>query len=286
MNPKITIVIGTLNRPNIVTSLIKQLEQVAKKILLEVIIFDQSISENYLELKKKFPKKNNFILVHLEKPNTCKYLNLGWKKAKAPIVLYLDDDVTITEKTITSHIDSFNDPLTQAVAGRVINDGEVTAADPRVGKIFWFGAEFTKNFSYNRERYVDFPYGCNMSFRKKTLEAVGGFDERLAPPIYSFNEIDIGYRISKRWHNAIVFKPEALVYHHHYKSGGTRNNFTQEEIFHGNQFNYGYFLGKNFSWIENIACFFRKLPYQIIKEPKAIPDILQGFISGKKTRKK
>ncbi|MBI5122359.1 glycosyltransferase family 2 protein [Candidatus Roizmanbacteria bacterium] len=279
MDPKITIVIGTLNRPKVVLSLIQRLEKAAKKIPLEVIVFNQG-------LKSVFPEKNNFILVHLEKPNTCKYLNLGWKKAKAPIVLYLDDDVTITEKTITSHIKAYDNPSIQAVAGRVINDGEVIAADPRVGKILWFGAVFTKNFSYEKQAFVDFPYGCNMSFRKISLEKVGGFDERLAPPIYSFNEIDIGYRISKRWHNAIVFKPEALVYHHRYKSGGTRNNFTQEEIFHGNQFNYGYFLGKNFSWIENIVCFFRKLPYQIIKEPKAIPDILQGFISGKKIRKK
>ena len=274
MNPKITIVIGTLNRPKAVLSLIHQLEKAAKKIPLEVIVFNQGIKFTFLN-------KNNFNLIHLDKPNTCKYLNLGWKKAKAPILLYLDDDVTITEKTITSHIDSFNDSSIQAVSGRVINDGEVTAADPRVGKIFWFGAIFIKNFSYEKQAFVDFPYGCNMSFRKKTLEAVGGFDERLAPPIYSFNEIDIGYRINKIWPKSIIFKPGSLVYHHRYKSGGTRNNFTQEEIFHGNQFNYGYFLGKNFSWIENIVCFFRKLPYQIIKEPKAIPDILQGFIYGK-----
>jgi len=272
MDPKITIVIGTLNRPKVVLSLIHQLEKAAKKIPLEVIVFNQGI-------KFTFINKNNFILVHLEKPNTCKYLNLGWKMAKSPIVLYLDDDVTITEKTITSHIEAYDNPSIQAVTGRVINDDENISLDPQVGKILWFGAIFTKNFSYEKQAFVDFPYGCNMSFRKISLEKVGGFDERLAPPIYSFNEIDIGYRISKRWHNAIVFKPEALVYHHRYKSGGTRNNFTQEEIFHGNQFNYGYFLGKNFSRIEN------KFPYQIIKEPKAIPDILQGFISGKKTRK-
>ena len=279
MNSKITIVIGTLNRPKVVLSLIHQLEKAAKKIPLEVIVFNQGI-------KFTFINKNNFILVHLEKPNTCKYLNLGWKMAKSPIVLYLDDDVTITEKTITSHIEAYDNPSIQAVAGRVINDDENISLDPQVGKILWFGAVFTKNFSYEKQAFVDFPYGCNMSFRKISLEKVGGFDERLAPPIYSFNEIDIGYRINKIWPKSSIFKPGALVYHHRYKSGGTRNNFTQEEIFHGNQFNYGYFLGKNFSRIENIACFFRKLPYQIIKEPKAIPDILQGFISGKKNKKK
>ncbi|MFA5770202.1 MAG: glycosyltransferase [Patescibacteria group bacterium] len=279
MNPQITIVIGTLNRPKVVLSLINQLEKESKRIPLEVIVFNQGIKFN-------FPKKNNFSLIHLDKPNTCKYLNLGWKKAKAPIILYLDDDVTITENTITSHIEAYKDSSIMAVAGRVINDGELTSADPQVGKILWFGAEFTKNFSYEKQVFVDFPYGCNMSFRKITLEKVGGFDERLAPPIYSFNEVDIGYRINKIWPNSIVFKPEALVYHHRYKSGGTRNNFDPSDIFHANQFNYGYFLGKNFSLVENASCFFRKLPYQIIKEPKAISHILQGFIYGKKQEKK
>ena len=286
-NPRITVVIGTLNRPNVVMPLINQLVEESKKIFLEVIVIDQSIPKNYNDLTKKFPKQINFKLIHFDKPNTVKYLNYGWKRAQAPIVLFLDDDVTITEKTIISHIESYNDPSIQAVSGRVISDDEnIASTNPQVGKILWFGAIFTKNFSYEKRVFVDFPYGCNMSFMKKTLEVTGGFDEKLIAPIFGFNEVDLGYRINKRSPNAIVFKSETLVYHHRYKSGGTRNNFNYNNIFHSNQFNYGYFLGKNFSLIENIVCFFRKLPYQIIKEPKAIPDILQGFIYGKKTRKK
>jgi len=122
-----------------------------------------------------------------------------------------------------------------------------------------------------------------MSFRKEILKDLGGFDEKLSPPIYAFNEIDLGYRINKQWKNSILFLPEALVYHHQFKRGGTRNNFTQNDIFYSNQFNYGYFLGKNFSLLQNIICFIRRLPYQLVKEPKAILPILKGFIYGKQT---
>lgn len=283
-NPEITIVIGTLNRSNVVMSLISQLEEESKKIQLEVIVVDQSIPENYNKLTKIFPKQINFKLNHFDKPNTCKYLNFGWKFAKAPIVLFLDDDVTLTESSIKAHIEAYKDPSVNGVAGRVINDGEKITNDPKVGKIFFFGAIMSQNFSYEKQTFVDFPYGCNMSFRKEVIEAVGGFDEKLIPPIYGYNEVDLGYRISKEWPKSIIFLPQTLIYHHQYKRGGTRNDFTAEEIFHSNQFNYGYFLGKNFSWLENIICFIRRFPYQIIKEPKAVSYIYQGLIYAKKIK--
>lgn len=282
---QITVVIGTLNRPNVLMTLIDQLVEESKKIQLEVIVVDQSTPENYQELTIKFTKCINFKLVHFDKPNTVKYLNYGWINAKAPVILYLDDDATLTEKTIKTHIEAYRDPSVNGVAGRVINDGEKVTVDSQVGKIIWFGALFTKNFIYEKQTFVDFPYGCNMSFRKQALEQIGGFDEKLTPPIYSYNEVDMGFRINKRWKNSILFSPEALVYHHRYKSGGTRNDFTSEDIFCSNQFNYGYFLGKNFSLLENIICFIRRFPYQIIKEPKAIKYILKGFIYGKQTNR-
>jgi len=282
---QITIVIGTLNRPKIVLSLIKQLVEQTKKIPFEVYIIDQSNSVNYKDLLDKFPKLSNFLLVHFDKPNTVKYLNYGWQNARTPIVLYLDDDVTLTDDTIKAHIGAYKNSSINGVAGRVINDEEKISQNSNVGNINWFGAIFNKNFSYSKKIYVDFPYGCNMSFRKEMIQKLGGFDEKLSPPVYSFNEIDLGYRINKLWKNSIIFLPETLVYHHQYPRGGTRNDFNPEDIFYGNQFNYGYFLGKNFNWFENIICFVRRFPYQIIKEPKAIKYILKGFIYGKQTNR-
>lgn len=280
--PQITIVVGTLNRPQVVMQLVQQLIEESKKISLEIIVVDQSSTENITQLRDEFPQLNNFSLIHFDKPNTCKYLNYGWKNAKAPIVLYLDDDVTITEKTIQSHCIAYADSSIHAVAGRVINDNEKISPDERVGKVQWFGAQFSKNFTYEKRALVDFPYGCNMSYRKKTLEELNGFDEKLSPPIYSYNEVDLGYRISKKWNNSILFSPDALVYHHQYKRGGTRNDFEMKKVIECNNFNYGYFLSKNFNWMENIMCFLRRLPYQLTKEPAAIPAILKGFIYGKK----
>ncbi|MCR4326893.1 MAG: hypothetical protein NUV52_04545, partial [Candidatus Roizmanbacteria bacterium] len=214
-----------------------------------------------------------------------KYLNLGWQQASALIVLYLDDDVSISESAIKAHINAYERESTFGVAGRVINKNKkIKNEESRVGKIAWYGAGFIKNFSSEHQVFVDFPYGCNMSFRKKTLQEIGGFDEKLAPPIYAFNEIDLGYRVSKRWKNSLIFEPKALVQHFQSKEGGTRNNFNTQEVFRSNQFNYGYFLGKNFSMPENIVCAARRIMYQLACEPSALPYILKGFMYAKNNK--
>jgi len=276
-----SIVIGTLNRPQVVLKLLLQLINQSKSVDFEVLVYDQSTAENYKKLQNQFPKQENFKLIHLDKPNTCRYLNLGWKNGSSEIVLYLDDDVTITEKTITEHIKKYDDKSILGVAGRVINDKEKTLRSTQVGKIISFGAIIKKNFFSKYSGFVDFPYGCNMSFRKSILKEFNGFDERLQPPIHSFNEVDLGCRITKRFPKSIFFNKEALVYHHRYKFGGTRS-YSEKEVNDSNQFNYGYSLGKNFTLLENILCFIRRLPYQLIKEPGAITQIFKGYFYAKK----
>lgn len=279
-DPRITIVIGTYNRPETLQKLLSQLVEKSIKVPLEVLVFDQSSLENYKNNVIHFPKRDNFHLHRMEKPNTCKYLNLGWQKAKTNIVLYLDDDVTITDRTMEAHLAAYENSEIHGVAGRVINDGEEISKKSLVGRILFFGAEITKNFTYEKKTYAEFPYGCNMSFRKSSLENLGGFDEGLQPPIYAYNEVDMGLRVSREWENSIVFEPEALVHHHQFKKGGTRS-FEREKIEKTNDFNYGYFLGKNFNIVQNIVCFLRRLPFQLVKEPQKIPAILQGFWHAK-----
>ncbi len=294
MTPKITVVIGTFNRPYIVKLLLNQLTVYS---YAEVLVFDQSDTKNYLALQKTFPKKENFKLFHLDKPSGVEFLNFGWQKAKAPVILYLDDDVEITKDTIPSHLRTYNtnlnhpsgdlrlivnkNQLVRAVAGRVINDNEpVKENESAVGKISWWGAVMEKNFSSKLKTFSHFPYGCNMSYRKSALEEMGGFDKNLHPPTHSYNEVDMGYRINKKWPNSMLFEPDALVYHKRYPLGGGRA-FSKEILAASNSFNYGYFIGKNFNLFENLLWFLRRLPYQIAKEPSKIFPIFKGFLYAK-----
>ncbi len=283
---EITIVIGTLNRPAVAAKLLKQIAADPRSTNWEILVFDQSDSKNYRLLKHEFQPFDSAQgkLIHLNEPNTCHYLNLGWQKAASPIVLYLDDDVELTKSTIDSHLNAYRNPQILGVAGRVINnndDYDVSIHHNRdTSRIKSFGAVIDKNFASTNKSFIDFPYGCNMSFRKSILQKTGGFDEKLHGPIYAYNEVDLGYRISKKYPRSIVFEPEALVYHHRYPSGGTRH-YSPAEIIKNTNFNYGYFIAKNFCWWQNILFWIRRLPYQLIREPGQTINILKGFINGK-----
>lgn len=281
MKPKLSIIVGTLNRPKILKNLLDDLEKEIKKIPAEVIVFDQSNDENVQITQASFPKNEAFRHIRLTPPNTCRYLNMGWQSVQAEIVLYLDDDVTLTDTTLSAHLKNYDDKSILGVAGRVINAGEKISQESDVGMIHWYGAIIKSNFSSQKKLHVQFPYGCNMSFRKKALEQIGGFDERLKGPIFSYNEVDLGFRLTKRFGSSLIFDPKALVYHKLFPTGGTRT-YTNESLVEGNNFNYGFFLGKNFSILDNVLCLVRRLPYQITKDPGAISAIIRGLIYGKR----
>ena len=277
---QLTVVIGTLNRPKIVSQLLKQLVNESRQLLFEVLVFDQSNSQNYRKLKNDFPSQTNFRLFHLDTPNTCHYLNLGWQKSQAPVVLYLDDDVILTSHTLSGHLKAYDNKQVKGVAGRVINQPETTEPGRGVGKISFFGALIVKRFFDQTKQWVDFPYGCNMSFRTDVLKELGGFDEKLKPPIYAYNEVDLGVRLNQRFPKSLIFEPKALVTHLRHFLGGTRT-YDQGAINKSSQHNYGYFLAKNYSWHQNLIALARRLAFQIIKEPFQIPAIFSGFLLGK-----
>jgi GT2 family glycosyltransferase len=281
-NYELSIVIGTLNRPQTVLKLLKELLKERQKLNFEVMVFDQSTNENYQNLLSKFPKQRGFTHFHFTPNNTPRYLNMGWQKAKSPLVLYLDDDVSLTPDTLSTHLKAYENAAVLGVAGRVINDGEKLSSSSTVGKVLFFGAGFVQSFSSLKGQSVDFPYGCNMSFRKSALETLAGFDERLAPPVFAYNEVDLGYRLNKLSPHSLVFAPQALVYHHRAGSGGTRDSKNQSLIAKGNAFNYGYFVGKNFSCAQNLLFLMRRLPYQILREPNLLLPIIKGLLAGKK----
>lgn len=283
--PQLTVVIGTLNRPGTVIKLLRQLVGESTRLSLEVVVVDQSERKEYETLSREFPIKSNFNLVHFDKPNTCKYLNYGWRNGNAPVVLYLDDDTEITNKTLQAHLDRYKNPGIMGVAGRVLNDGEKTSTETHVGKTGFFGATFDMNFSSVSVTMADFPYGCNMSFRRNALEKVGGFDEELRAPIFSYSEVDLGIRVNKIWPGSIIFVPDALVYHHKSPRGGTRNNFTKEDVIKCNNFNYGYFIGKNYGWIENGIFWMRALPHMLFKNRDGFKYFIEGFNYAKNNRR-
>ena len=246
----VSVVIVTYFRPKLVDKLTSQIKKYNPD--SEIVVIDQSN----------------------KKPNLCAGRNEGLKKASREIVIYFDDDVEITKDTINFHIREYQDPKVVGVAGRVINDGEVVPKETEVvvGRANKLLTKFDKNFWSTKRQFVQYPYGCNMSFLKSVLIKAGGFDEKIPSPATAFDEIDMALRIEKL--GEILFSPKAIVYHHRALSGGTRenNNLRKKQYYQS----YGRLIRKHVGFpLSVISLIILKL--RIIKEA---PETLFSFLKG------
>jgi len=178
----------------------------------EIIVVDQLAEHNL---------RTSEFLVDQEKCGMIRYFNcnrsgltfarnFGAGKARAQVLIYLDDDVVLNEKWALAHIACYNDENVAAVAGQVLHCGE-KPTDER------------GSFQY-REVVPHFKelYGANFSIRKSVYHEVGGSDENLGVHAYTEDVIlakkldDHGYRI--------LYNPAASILHLQSPRGGCRIN--------------------------------------------------------------
>lgn len=233
---KLSVVIATYNRPKAAYNLALQIRQLESD--AQIIIVDQM---NTAQCETAKLSANNIEYINLETPHLTQARNAGLNKAVGDIVLYLDDDVELTKNTLSEHIKAYSDPDIIGVAGRVINDGEMVpqVSSVETGKTNFLKTFFLQQFWSTKKQRVDFPYGCNMSYRTPILKKIGGFDGFFSR---IFDEIDMGLRIQKE--GKMLFVPNALVYHHKAKNGGIRHDEEQKKhelIFK----NYGHIIKKH-----------------------------------------
>ena len=101
---RISIIIPTYERQILLFDLVKKLNK-QNFSNYEVFIIDQSLLD--LTLKFKDYKNLNFELnyIHLNQPNVCYARNLGVKKSKSNIILFLDDDMYPDDYNFLSKIE-------------------------------------------------------------------------------------------------------------------------------------------------------------------------------------
>ncbi len=263
-----SIVIPTYHRTSLALNLARSIRKLYSGI--EIIIVDQ---ENNLP-----PKKNDLAGIkyfNLKKANTSAAKNLGWQKSQGEVIIFFDDDVEITKQTIDEHIKAYQDSKTVATSGRVINDGQTVPKNTFIdtGKTNLLGTKFNYFFWSTKKQNVDFPYGCNMSFRRTILEKVKGFDEKF-PKI--FEEVDLGYRVKK--YGKIKFIPDALVYHHKAKTGGIRpeEKLNKEKLIFKN---YGRYLAKNIGFPLSFLSLLIRTITALKIDRKIVGDLWRGYFS-------
>ena len=241
---KVSVIVPTYNRGE---PLCRTLESLFKQTYpnFEIIIVDQST--------KKFPEKEEFLKANRHKiryffaktPNAAGARNLGVKKAKGEILLFVDDDVECSDKLISSHVKNYDNDKVGTVVGRIITSGQkIEENNKNVGRITPWGS-FSGGFSSKVKQEIFDAITCNASWRKDVFVELGGFDENFTGPIRE--DSDLAVRTRKAGYK-IIFEPEAELVHLRTETGGFRKSEGRLKWYLGFFKSETYFFLKHIRW--------------------------------------
>ncbi len=159
--------------------------------------------------------------------------NAGVGRAAGAIVCFVDDDAVASADFVREILLSFEDPAVAGVAGKI------TASWPDGAAPSWFTPRYENVVAQTSfgetTRWMkrnEFPFGANMSFRRKIFRQLGGFDENLGKRgennIWG-EEIDLCHRMQENGLH-FLYNPRSCVNHIVGRSRATKRYFI-ESIF-------------------------------------------------------
>ena len=215
-SPIISVIISTYNRQAyIITGLQCLASQTLSKDKYEVVIVDNHCTDNTAALVKEFLQEHPslpFRYVYEEQKGVSFGRDRGIHEAKGEILVYLDDDAESEPDLLENYLSFFEKHTDAAGAGGRILPKYSEKPKPKwmSGWLNGFIAHVdlggdTRLFK-GRMKY---PIGCNMAYRKKYLQEIGGFNTLL-----TFRGDDkYIYLAIKNINPGIYYVPAALVRH-------------------------------------------------------------------------
>ncbi len=206
----ISIIICTLDRPDMVQRCINSIVRAELDRVVEIILADQGPPGNNSAYCQRLADRG-VPLTHLllDRPGVQHARNAAIRQATGALLLFTDDDCIVTPDWAQAIRRGFADPSRHCVVGRVYPYGNVPGKLPcsileRPHPRLFRGNQFP----------FDIGVGNNMAFRRKLLQRIGGFDETLGAgtPAKACGDTEMFHRILKTGHT-IAYQPEAVLYH-------------------------------------------------------------------------
>lgn len=203
-----------------------------KEYIEEIIIIDNGSSDesiNYIKNLKNYPIKIKLI-ENEENLGFAKAVNQGIINAKSEYLYLLNNDVEITENTISTLLKSIeNNNKIFSVSSKMVQYYNRTLIDD-AGDEYTILA-YTKKTGNNQNisKYSEFreifsSCGGAALYRKSIIEEIGYFDEKF---FAYMEDVDIGYR-SRIYGYKNYYCPDSIVYH--IGSGTTGSKYNEFKI--------------------------------------------------------
>jgi GT2 family glycosyltransferase len=206
--PEISVVVPTYSRAAGVTALLSSLAtQTLDAGRFEVVVVDDCSTDDTFAVVSALAGTLPFELRLVQTPSNsgqpAPARNVGWREAKAPLLAFIDDDVTPSAEWLEAGLAALR---AQPEAG-VIQGWTYTPADVNL-KGITYGPP---NWQVLHTIEGPSPYfeSCNIFFRREALEATGGFEEGIT---YWGEDTILGWKVlAAGWERG--FAPEAKATH-------------------------------------------------------------------------
>lgn len=212
--PVISIIIITRNRPFLLQHCLQRITALAYP-HKEIIVVDSSTNDESVRIIAQFPEVAG-IRISGQRNNMPQARNRGIAVSSGDILAFIDDDSMIRPGWLAALLEVYRDERVGAAGGRVIRRPE-PYCDQQSGQpqlcVQPSGVVIAKDIDLpsTSKIEVDHLIGCNMSFRRRALEQVGGFDANYTLTNLR-EETDLCIRVKKAgWR--VIYDPAIAVVH-------------------------------------------------------------------------
>lgn len=160
MDKYVSAIITTKNSEKTLDACLRSIENQSYK-KIETIIVDNFSTDKTIEIAKKYTKN-----IYIFGDERSIQRNLGAKKAKGDILLFIDSDMELTENVVSESFLKIK-----------LGFGGVYIPEITKGNSLW-----SKIRTYERSFYDETPIDAIRCIDKKIFEKIGGFDENLTGP--------------------------------------------------------------------------------------------------------
>lgn len=224
--PTLTVAICTKDRPDNVSRLLSSLVslQISDSTrLFEVLVVDNAPTDNRTEeMVCMYPSVQ---YIKEPKPGLNFARNCALFHSRTEWLAFLDDDVIVDQHWYQGWQEGWNDNIDAgAITGLVLPYELETKAQILFESRGGFGRGFEKihyGKTFRDSKLYPcgagiFGAGCNMSFNRKVLLDLGGFDEALdtGRPLPGGGDLDIFFRVIRAGY-PLTYEPQYAVYHQH-----------------------------------------------------------------------
>jgi glycosyltransferase involved in cell wall biosynthesis len=173
----------------------------------EVVVVDGGSVDGSVEVAEKYGCR-----VVFEDGGVISYArDFGVKNAVGEFIAFTDSDCVVDRGWIRELLACFTDDMVAAVGGPNVTPEDDCDFGKAVGDVFSFLSKAGPRYGFEADEVMEIYHNptCNVMYRRKVLEEVGGFNHKLV----TVDDEELDYRIRRRGYR-ILYTPKAVVHHY------------------------------------------------------------------------